>query len=358
MMNIKYLINKLSTTHSLCFDELLYLIKNIDKQGIEPRQNLYGLACHTRDKYYDNKVFLRGLIEISNYCKNDCYYCGIRCSNKNVDRYRLHKKDILDCCEIGYKIGYKTFVLQGGEDLYFNDDKMCDIISCIKNKYSDCAITLSLGEKSYDTYKKYFSSGADRYLLRHETSSEFHYSKLHPSNLKLSNRKKCLENLKEIGFQVGAGFMVDSPFQTDEDIVNDLLYLKKLNPHMVGIGPFIPHHDTIFKDYRPGDLNKTLLILSLTRLLLPTCLLPATTALASIDSKGRNMGLLAGCNVIMPNLSPYEFRNKYSLYDNKLSTGCEAYEYHKSLEDTINNLGLSIDYSRGDNINWRRIKCL
>jgi len=197
-MNIEYLIKKLSTTSSLCFDELLYLIKNIDKQGIEPRQNLYKLACDTRNKHYGNKVFLRGLIEISNYCKNDCYYCGIRLSNKNVDRYRLHKKDILECCEIGYKIGYKTFVLQGGEDLYFDDDKMCDIISSIKNKYPDCAITLSLGEKSYDTYKKYFLSGADRYLLRHETSNESHYSKLHPSNLKLSNRKECLENLKEI----------------------------------------------------------------------------------------------------------------------------------------------------------------
>lgn len=366
MMNIKHLINKLSTTNSLDFNELLYIFKNIDKfnstfdytNSLGHREHLYKLACDTRDKHYDNKVFLRGLIEISNYCKNDCYYCGIRCGNSNVDRYRLNKEDILECCEIGYKIGYKTFVLQGGEDLYFDDDKMCDIISSIKNKYPDCAITLSLGEKSYDTYKKYFLSGADRYLLRHETSSESHYSKLHPSNLKLSNRKECLENLKKIGFQIGAGFMVGSPFQTDEDIVNDLLYLKKLNPHMVGIGPFIPHHDSIFKDYKSGDLKKTLLILSLTRLLLPTALLPATTALASIDANGRNQGLLAGCNVIMPNLSPYELRGKYTLYDNKLSTGCEAYEYHKSLEDAINNLGLSVDYSRGDNINWRRVKCL
>lgn len=356
MMNVEYLINKLSVNNSLSFDELLYLIKNINKES--ELNLLYKLACDTRNKHYGNKVFLRGLVEVSNYCKNDCYYCGIRCSNKNIDRYRLQKKDILDCCEIGYKIGYKTFVLQGGEDLYFDDDKMCDIISSIKNKYPDCAITLSLGEKSYDTYKKYFLSGADRYLLRHETSSEDHYQKLHPSNLKLSNRKECLENLKEIGFQIGAGFMVDSPFQTDEDIVNDLLYLKELKPHMVGIGPFIPHHDTKFKDFKVGDLKKTLLVLSLTRLLLPSALLPATTALASIDSNGRNMGLLAGCNVIMPNLSPSELRNKYSLYDNKLSTGCEACEYHKVLENSINELGLSIDYSRGDNINWRRVKCL
>lgn len=364
MMNIKDLITRLSTTNSLNFNELLYIFKNIDKSNSNSndslgyREYLYKLACDTRDKHYGKKVFLRGLIEISNYCKNDCYYCGIRCGNSNIDRYRLTKEDILDCCEIGSKIGYKTFVLQGGEDLYFDDYKMCDIISSIKKNHPDCAITLSLGEKSYNTYKKYFLSGADRYLLRHETSNESHYNKLHPDNLKLSNRKKCLENLKNIGFQIGAGFMVGSPFQTDEDIINDLLYLKNLNPHMVGLGPFIPHHDSIFKDFNAGDLKKTLLILSLTRLLLPTVLLPATTALASIDSDGRNHGLLAGCNVIMPNLSPFKLRSKYSLYDNKLATGCEACEYHQSLENAINNIGLSVDYSRGDNINWRRIKCL
>ncbi|MGL4912385.1 MAG: [FeFe] hydrogenase H-cluster radical SAM maturase HydE [Romboutsia sp.] len=381
IFNIRYLIDKLYSTNSLRFDELFYLFKNIDNDinnnniknasypstklddltiynHLTSRNYLYNLACKTRNKYYGNKVFLRGLIEISNYCKNDCYYCGIRCSNKNIERYRLSKSEIIECCEIGYEIGYKTFVLQGGEDLYFNDDKMCSIISDMKNKFPDCAITLSLGEKSYDSYKKYYISGADRYLLRHETSSPSHYNKLHPSNLSLSFRKACLNNLKEIGFQIGAGFMVDSPFQSDEDIINDLLYLKNLNPHMAGIGPFIPHQDTMFKDYSAGDLDKTLLILALTRLLLPNVLLPATTALASIDSNGRNMGLIAGCNVIMPNLSPYELRNKYSLYDNKLSTGCEAFEYHEKLEKTINDLGLSVNYSRGDNINWRRIKCL
>ena len=366
IFNIPDLIDKLYSTNSLQYDELFYLFKNIDNNrndlttfdNLTNRDYLYSLACNTRDKYYGNKVFLRGLIEISNYCKNDCYYCGIRCSNRNVERYRLTKDEILQCCEIGYEIGYKTFVLQGGEDIYFNDDRMCDIISSIKNKFEDCALTLSLGEKSYDTYKKYYLSGADRYLLRHETSSQSHYNKLHPPNLSLSFRKDCLKNLKDIGFQIGAGFMVDSPFQSDKDIVNDLLYLKDLNPHMAGIGPFIPHHDTIFKDYNHGDLNKTLLILALTRLLLPTVLLPATTALASIDSNGRNMGLMAGCNVIMPNLSPCELRDKYSLYDNKLSSGCEAYEYHSKLEKTINDLGLIVDYSRGDNINWRSITCL
>lgn len=364
--NVRYLIDKLYSTNSLQFDELFYLFKNIDNDigykttynYLTNRNYLYKLACDTRNKYYGNKVFLRGLIEISNYCKNDCYYCGIRCSNKNIKRYRLSKSEIIKCCEIGYKIGYKTFVLQGGEDLHFNDNKMCNIISDIKNKFPDCAITLSLGEKSYDTYKKYYLSGADRYLLRHETSNQYHYNKLHPSNLSLHFRKSCLNNLKEIGFQIGAGFMIDSPFQSDEDIINDLIYLKNLNPHMVGVGPFIPHKDTIFKNYNAGNLDKSILILALTRLLLPNVLLPATTALASIDSNGRNMGLMAGCNVIMPNLSPSEFRDKYSLYDNKLSTGCESFEYHEKLEKNINSLGLSVDYSRGDNINWRRIKCL
>lgn len=370
-MNIKNLIDKLYSTNYLNFEELLYLIENIDKnpsyinlnnkynlKEIKENKNrnyLYKKASDLRDKIYGNKVFLRGLIEISNYCKNDCYYCGIRCSNRNIDRYRLSLDDILLCCCIGYKIGYRTFVLQGGEDPYFTDDKVCEIISNIKSKYPDCAITLSIGEKDYKSYERYFLSGADRYLLRHETSTDCHYKKLHPSNLKLTNRKQCLESLKKIGFQIGAGFMVDSPYQTSEDLVRDLLYIKELNPHMVGIGPFIPHHDTKFKDYNHGNIEKTLLMLSLTRLLLPNCLLPATTALASIDPDGRNYGLIAGCNVIMPNLSPEEFRSKYSLYDNKLSTGQEACEYHKSLEESVESIGLKICYSRGDNIKWRRI---
>lgn len=353
MMNIKDLINKLYITNSLSFDELLYIIENISKQ--EDKDYLFEKARNTRYKHYENKVFLRGLIEISNYCKNDCYYCGIRCSNKNITRYRLTEKEILKCCDIGYEIGYRTFVLQGGEDPFLNDDIMCNIISSIKSKYPDCAITLSIGEKNYNSYERYFLSGADRFLLRHETSTDCHYKKLHPENLSLKNRKDCLKNLKEIGYQVGAGFMVGSPFQTNEDIIRDLIYLKELDPHMVGIGPFIPHHDTKFKDFPHGDLDKSIIILALTRLLLPKCLLPATTALASISENGRNLGLLAGCNVIMPNLSPYEFRKNYSLYDNKLSAGEEACEYHKSLEASIKQLGLFVDYSRGDNIEWRRI---
>lgn len=363
MYNIKDLIDKLYITNNLSYEELLFLIENIDNSNynlskVNYREYLYDKARDTRNKHYSNKIFLRGLIELTNYCKNDCYYCGIRCSNKNISRYRLSKNDILKCCDIGYEIGYRTFVIQGGEDPCITDELVCDMISSIKNLYPDCAITLSLGEKSYDSYKKMYDSGADRYLLRHETANTIHYSKLHPTNLTLDNRKKCLSDLKNIGFQVGAGFMVDSPFQTSDDLVNDLLYIKDLHPHMIGIGPFIPHHDTPFKNFNSGNLDKTLLMLSLTRLLIPECLLPATTALASIDKYGREKGLNCGCNVIMPNLSPKELRSKYSLYDNKLSTGKEAYEYHKSLENSISELGLLAEYSRGDNINWRRKKCL
>lgn len=351
-MKIKELIDKLYINNKLDYDELLYLIENID---CDNTKYLLSKSFNVRKSNYDNKVYLRGLVEISNYCKNDCYYCGIRFSNKNITRFRLSKDEILECCKLGYEVGYRTFVLQGGEDNHYNDELMCDIISSIKTLYPDCAITLSLGEKNFETYKKYYNSGADRYLLRHETSTDGHYKKLHPSKMSLSYRKKCLDDLKEIGFQIGAGFMVGSPYQENSDLVRDLLYIKELNPHMVGIGPFIPHHDTKFRDDKHGSLDKTLLILGITRLLLPKSLLPATTALASIDSNGRNAGLLAGCNVIMPNLSPHELRKHYSLYDNKISTGQEAFEYHKSLEENVKSLGLEVDYSRGDNIEWRRL---
>lgn len=356
---VKLLIDKLNSDNNLDYNQLLYLVENIDNPEYNLEENLFNYICKKADdlrhRNYGHSVYLRGLIEISNICKNDCYYCGIRASNKNVERYRLDKESILDCCDIGYKIGYRTFVLQGGEDPYFTDEMMADIISSIKYKYSDCAITLSIGEKSFDSYKKYYDSGADRFLLRHETATTDHYNKLHPDEMKLESRVKCLNELKKIGFQVGAGFMVGSPYQTDKELVSDLIFIKKFNPHMVGIGPFIPHIETKFKDCNHGDLRKTVLMLAITRLLLPKCLLPATTALASIDPNGRKAGLLAGCNVIMPNLSPKEHRKQYSLYNNKLATGKEAFEYHKELEESLENIGLKVDYSRGDNIEWRRL---
>lgn len=347
-MNIIKLIDKLYNENSLSKSEILYILDNIKSDEID---YLCKKALATRKKFYDNKVYMRGLIEFTNYCKNDCYYCGIRCSNKNISRYRLDLKQIIECADLGYKLGYRTFVLQGGEDNYFTDDKIVEIIKSIKNKYDDCAITLSIGEKSYESYKKYFLAGADRYLLRHETATQEHYKKLHPQNLRLSNRINCLRNLKEIGYQVGAGLMVDSPYQTNENIAEDLIFLKDLNPEMVGIGPFIPHHDTIFKDKPTGSLEKSIIVLALTRLLLPSVLLPATTALGTIDPKGREAGLNAGCNVVMPNLSPTDVRSKYTLYDNKICIGDEAAECRNCIEQRINRAGFVLDTSRGDNIN-------
>ena len=315
-MNIRNLIDELAEKHILTKEELVYIIKNIND---EDRKYLSEKASCLRDKYYGKKVYLRALIEFTNICKNDCYYCGIRKSNKNADRYRLSLEQIMECADIGHKLGYSTYVLQGGEDPYFTDDKIVEIVKSIKAKYPDCAITLSIGEKSYESY-----------------------------------RIQCLRNLKEIGYQIGAGFMVHSPYQTPEILAEDLLFLKDLDPHMVGIGPFIPHHDTQFKDEPAGTVEETTLMLSLIRLLLPTCLLPATTALGTIDPIGREKGFDAGANVAMPNLSPTSSRKKYELYDNKICTGDEAAECRYCIEKRINLAGYELDMSRGDNVTWTR----
>jgi biotin synthase len=254
---------------------------------------------------------------------------------------------------MGDKLGYKTFVLQGGEDEFYTDDKIIEIIKEIKNRFPHSAVTLSIGEKSYESYKKYYDAGADRYLLRHETASEELYKQLH-SNMSFQNRIQCLYNLNDIGYQVGAGFMVGLPNQKNEDFVKDILFLKDLNPHMVGIGPFISHIDTPLANKENGTLEKTVIMLALTRLFLPYVLLPATTALGSIDTFGREKGLKAGANVVMPNLSPTDVRKKYALYDGKICTGDEAAECRKCIEGRINKAGFSIDMSRGDNINWKR----
>ncbi len=334
-------INSLKTE----YDFIDLLKKYEDKAFCE---KLRREAEALRNQVYGKRIFIRGLIEISSYCKNDCYYCGIRCSNKNAERYRLSKEQILSCCETGNALGFKTFVLQGGEDNYYTDDKVCDIVCSIKEKYPDCAVTLSLGEKSKESYKKFFDAGADRYLLRHETADNTHYKKLHPENLTLENRKKCLYDLKDIGFQVGAGFMVGSPYQTYETIAKDLLFLKDLNPQMVGIGPFISHKDTQFKDFENGSVEKTLFLLSVIRLMLPHVLLPATTALGTLAEDGRQKGIMAGANVIMPNLSPADTREKYNLYDNKLANGCEAAENLEKLKKEIKITGCKIVTDKGD----------
>lgn len=299
-------------------------------------------ADKIRRNFYDDKVFIRGLIEISNYCKNDCYYCGIRCSNKKLSRYRLKKEDILECCKSGYDLGFRTFVLQGGEDPYFTDKMICEIVSEIKEKHSNCALTLSIGEKSYESYKSYFDSGADRFLLRHETANGNHYSKLHPANMSLENRKKCLYNLKEIGYQVGSGFMVGSPYQTMENIVEDLRFLQELQPDMIGIGPYMCHKDTPFSNFKNGDLKLTIKLISILRHMFPYALIPSTTALASIDPNGRELGLKAGANVVMPNLSPENFRKLYSIYENKISSGSESAQELEKLKKLVENAGYRI----------------
>jgi biotin synthase len=321
------------------------------------QEELSMLACcaqELREKYYGRKVYFRGLIEFSSYCKNDCYYCGIQRSNLNARRYRLSEEEILDCCRNGYGLGFRTFVLQSGEDMFFTDQRLCNIIMKIKTLYPDCAVTLSIGERSFDSYKQLFDAGADRYLLRHETADEAHYSKLHPPELSLRNRKQCLYNLKQIGYQVGAGFMVDSPYQTYDTLAEDFIFLRELQPEMVGIGPFIPHKDTRFADYYQPKSERTLIMLSLLRVLLPKVLLPATTALGTIDPIGREKGFKAGANVVMPNLSPTKHRKDYDLYDNKICTGEEAAECLNCLSGRIKSAGFIPDFSRGDHVNWEK----
>lgn len=305
-------------------------------------------AVRIRKEIYGSKVYIRGLIEISNICKNDCLYCGIRKSNKNCDRYRLTEKEILSCCKTGYDIGFRTFVLQGGEDGYFTTQKLCELIRAIKRNHPDCAVTLSLGEKSKEEYEALFRAGADRYLLRHETADSEHYKKLHPPNLTLENRLKCLYDLKETGFQTGCGFMVGSPFQTVKTLAQDLSFIEKFQPDMCGIGPFIPHKDTPFRDFPAGSADFTCYLLSVIRIICPNVLLPATTALGTLSENGREKGILSGANVIMPNLSPENVRNKYMLYNNKLSSGAESAEKLYELKKRINAIGYTIVCDKGD----------
>lgn len=305
-------------------------------------------ADEVRRKYYGNRVFVRGLIEISNICKNDCYYCGIRKSNRNISRYRLTEEEIYSCCETGYNLGFRTFVLQGGEDLYFSDIVLCRIVNNIKNKYPDCAVTLSMGERSYESYKNLKSAGADRYLLRHETADNTHYSKLHPAGMSLENRKKCLYNLKSLGYQTGTGFMVGSPYQTVENIISDLHFMQEIQPEMIGIGVFIPHHDTPFRDYPHGSAELNIKLISIIRLMFPKALIPATTALGTVSPDGRERGIQAGCNVVMPNLSPLMFRKSYELYDNKICTGEESAQCIECLRKRVESVGYELDMSRGD----------
>ena len=347
---MKLLVDKLEKNRILSKEEFTQLITGRTPELVE---YLFEKSRKIRSKYYQKDIYIRGLIEFTNYCKNDCYYCGIRRSNLSASRYRLTKEEILQCCEIGYVLGFRTFVLQGGEDNAYGDDRICDIVYEIKKKYPDCAVTLSIGEKSYESYKRYYDAGADRYLLRHETATKELYEKLHPG-MSFENRRRCLRDLKDIGYQVGAGFMVGLPGQSNEDYVNDLLFLKELEPEMVGIGPFIPQKDTPLANESRGTVETTVIMLAIVRLLLPEVLLPATTALGTIDPLGREKGLKAGANVVMPNLSPTEVRKKYALYDGKICTGDEAAECRMCIEGRIKRAGFVLEMSRGDNKLWRR----
>lgn len=315
-----------------------------EKRAAEAAQR----ASQIRDRIYGKRVFIRGLIEFTDHCKMDCYYCGIRRSNSQASRYRLTKEEILSCCQKGYGLGFRTFVLQGGEDAYFTDQRLTEIVREIHRDYPDCAITLSVGERSRDSYRALREAGADRYLLRHETANEAHFSKLHPSGQKLASRIACLWELKSLGYQTGAGFMVGSPGQSLDTLIDDLQFLERLQPEMVGIGPFIPHHQTPFGGETQGSLELTLYLLSLVRLLLPRVLLPATTALGTIAPQGREQGILAGANVVMPNLSPVDVREKYQLYNNKICTGKEAAECLDELKSSLRAIGYEAVVDRGD----------
>ena len=345
MTDILSIIGKLEREHSLTPEEYQFLI---DNRSDETADILAKKADSVRREIYGNDVFIRGLIEITNICKNDCLYCGIRKSNRSCQRYRLTKDEILECCDEGYRLGFRTFVMQGGEDGYFTDDLLCDIVKTIKVKYPDCAVTLSMGEKTADSYRRLYEAGADRYLLRHETADSEHYSRLHPENLTLENRLECLQTLKEIGFQTGCGFMVGSPYQTSAMLAKDLKFIETFKPDMCGIGPFIPHKDTPFKDEKQGSAELTCYLLSIIRLIHPPVLLPATTALGTIDENGREKGILAGANVVMPNLSPTSVRKKYELYDNKLSDGDESAQSKDNLSKRIEKIGYRIVTARGD----------
>ncbi|MHC1721523.1 MAG: [FeFe] hydrogenase H-cluster radical SAM maturase HydE [Clostridiaceae bacterium] len=343
-MTNRELIEKLNKTKALSLEEWTLLL---DTFSDEDKAYAAEIAREITFLKYGNKIFFRGIIEFTNICKNDCLYCGIRRSNNCVSRYRLSKEDILSSCDEGYKLGFRTFVLQGGEDAYFTDNIMADIVSAIRNKYSDCAITLSIGERSRESYKKLFNAGANRYLLRHETADGLHYKRLHPPELTLQNRLRCLNDLKEIGYQTGCGCMVGSPYQTVDSLAKDMMFMGWFKPEMIGIGPFVPHKETPFKDFKTGSTELTLFMLSLCRIMLPDVLLPATTALGTAADNGRQLGIKAGANVIMPNLSPMEVRRKYMLYDNKIGTGDDAEEGMRKVKAQIEEIGYEMIIGRG-----------
>ena len=339
---MKQLVDKLRINEDLPDNELKMLIES----DVYERE-LFHKADEVRREHYGLDVYIRGLIELTNHCKNNCYYCGIRSGNISLERYRLDERQILSCCHEGYELGFRTFVLQGGEDGFFSDTYICGLVSQIRSLFQDCAITLSLGEKTYASYKAYYEAGADRYLLRHETADAEHYKMLHPDSMSLENRKQCLYDIKEIGYEVGTGFMVGSPFQTTEHLIKDLRFLQELGPDMIGIGPFISHKDTPFKSFKNGDLHLCLRLIAVLRLMFPYALIPATTSLGTVAGDGRELGLSAGANVVMPNLSPVSVRKLYELYDDKICTGEEAAECRHCIDHKVKSIGYNIVTHKG-----------
>ncbi len=345
--NNRLLIDKLEAEHKLDMQEWITLLGTYTE---EDRVYAAEKARTVADKVYGKSIFIRGIVEFSNICKNNCYYCGIRAGNECLERYRLTEEEILECCRAGYEYGFRTFVLQSGEDLSYSTEDICHIVSEIKSEFPDCAVTLSIGEKSREEYAAYKEAGADRYLLRHETADEAHYEKLHPADMSWKNRMRCLRDLKELGYQTGCGIMVGSPYQTVQCIAEDMVFMGEFKPEMIGIGPFLPHKDTPFKDMPKGSYELTLFLLSLSRLMLPEVLLPATTALGTIHPRGREEGVLAGANVIMPNLSPTEVRKNYMLYDNKICTGDTSAACRGCIEARMERIGYKVEITRGDHI--------
>ncbi|AKL95162.1 biotin synthase BioB [Clostridium aceticum] len=346
------LIEKLYHHHVLTKEELVALISGLEEEG---KKLLFHYSLQTKIRYYGKKIYMRGLIEFSNYCKQDCLYCGLRSSNKKIERYRLSAEEILQCCKEGYRLGYRTFVLQSGEDFWYEEDQLIYIVEKIKEIYEDVAVTLSIGERSKELYQQLFKVGADRFLLRHETASKTLYEKLHPT-MSFESRRATLKMLREIGYQIGAGFMVGLPDQTAEDLAEDLFFLKELNPDMIGIGPFIPHGETPLRNAVAGSLEDTLVMVALARLMVPEALLPATTALGTLDLKGREKAILAGANVVMPNLSPTKVRPLYELYENKICIDDEPAHCRDCIEKRITSTGMEVDLSRGDSFQFEKNK--
>ena len=344
------IIDKLNRDKALSYEEWTRLISGFSD---EDRAYARHLASEITEKIFGNKIFFRGIIEFSNICRNDCFYCGIRRSNKKISRYSLSEEEILLCCREGYRLGYRTFVLQSGESGTASPD-LIRVIKRIKAEYPDCAVTLSIGECRREVYEKLYEAGADRYLLRHETADKGHYEKLHPGNMSFDNRIRCLYDLKDIGFQTGCGMMVGSPYQTPEALAADMEFMSEFRPAMVGIGPFIPHKDTPFGDFGSGSQELTLFMISLTRIMLPDALIPSTTALGTASQDGRVKGVLAGCNVVMPNLSPHNVRKSYMLYDNKSGTDLSAEESLELLKKQMEAVGREVITGRGDHKDYTK----